>query len=469
MFSQCRKGCFGCSPSATAGCLGCQQLQRAIQIDFEHRIGGTEIGIQAVVDNEGPKSSDTGLHGFTVFWVFAEQTGQAEQRQRDLHGQVIRLHSFEQAGTFGFAFAGRVIFAQLDIRSVRAYLEQNWQFAFGVVADKLRPFYLAREEGGCQLVGQVSGGQGGRQVGSLPFAVFFAHQIGAILADAHLRLQIAQGHCAGYPRVDGGLTVFDLVFQSSLAQVELAQIGEIVGVPGGDIVEPLFHMGGKFQVDQFFEVVFQQFGDRKGRKSRDQLFALLEDITALLNGVDDRGIGAWPADPFGFEGFDQSGFGVAGGWLGGVAGCIQRTAVDWLAGCKFGQQLFLAVECGVWVVGALYIGTEKAREENRAPAGTKGGIFDLNRGSAQLEPGVGHLRGDGAFPDQVVERAFTAIERQAIHRNHLVACWTDRLVRLLRVGCFGLVTAGGWRQKLCAIHFLDSTAGSLDRFFAQVD
>ena len=469
MFSQCRKGCFGCSPSATAGCLGCQQLQRAIQIDFEHRIGGTEIGIQAVVDNEGPKSSDTGLHGFTVFWVFAEQTGQAEQRQRDLHGQVIRLHSFEQAGTFGFAFAGRVIFAQLDIRSVRAYLEQNWQFAFGVVADKLRPFYLAREEGGCQLVGQVSGGQGGRQVGSLPFAVFFAHQIGAILADAHLRLQIAQGHCAGYPRVDGGLTVFDLVFQSSLAQVELAQIGEIVGVPGGDIVEPLFHMGGKFQVDQFFEVVFQQFGDRKGRKSRDQLFALLEDITALLNGVDDRGIGAWPADPFGFEGFDQSGFGVAGGWLGGVAGCIQRTAVDWLAGRKFGQQLFLAVECGVWVVGALYIGTEKAREENRAPAGTKGGIFDLNRGSAQLEPGVGHLRGDGAFPDQVVERAFTAIERQAIHRNHLVACWTDRLVRLLRVGCFGLVTAGGWRQKLCAIHFLDSTAGSLDRFFAQVD
>ena len=396
------------------------------------------------MDNEGPKSSDTGLHGFAIFWVLAEQAGQAEQCQRDLHGQVIRLHPFEQAGTFGFAFAGRVIFAQLDIRSVRADLEQNRQFAFGVVADELRPFHLACEEGGCQLVGQVSGGQCGRQVGGLPFAVLFAHQIGAILADAHLCLQIAQGHCAGCPRVDGSLTVFDLVFQPRLAQVELAQIGEIVGVPGGDIVEPLFHMGGKFQVDQFFEVVFQQLGDRKGRKSRDQLFALLEDITALLNGVDDRGIGAWPADPFGFEGFDQSGFGVAGRWLGFVAGCIQRTAIDQLADSEFGQQLFLAVECGVRVVGALYIGTEKAREENRAPAGTKRGIFDLNRGSAQLEPGVGHLRGDSAFPDQVVERAFSAIERQAIHRNHLVARWTDRLMRLLCVGCFGLITTGGW-------------------------
>ena len=396
------------------------------------------------MDNEGPKSSDTGLHGFAIFWVLAEQAGQAEQCQRDLHGQVIRLHPFEQAGTFGFAFAGRVIFAQLDIRSVRADLEQNRQFAFGVVADELRPFHLACEEGGCQLVGQVSGGQCGRQVGGLPFAVLFAHQIGAILADAHLCLQIAQGHCAGCPRVDGSLTVFDLVFQPRLAQVELAQIGEIVGVPGGDIVEPLFHMGGKFQVDQFFEVVFQQLGDRKGRKSRDQLFALLEDITALLNGVDDRGIGAWPADPFGFEGFDQSGFGVAGRWLGFVAGCIQRTAIDQLADSEFGQQLFLAVECGVRVVGALYIGTEKAREENRAPAGTKRGIFDLNRGSAQLEPSVGHLRGDSAFPDQVVERAFSAIERQAIHRNHLVARWTDRLMRLLCVGCFGLITTGGW-------------------------
>ena len=42
-------------------------------------------------------------------------------------------------------------------------------------------------------------------------------------------------------------------------------------------------------------------------------------------------------------------------------------------------------------------------------------------------------------------------------------------MRLLCVGCFGLITTGGWGQKLCPIHFLDSTAGSLDRFFAQVD
>ena len=42
-------------------------------------------------------------------------------------------------------------------------------------------------------------------------------------------------------------------------------------------------------------------------------------------------------------------------------------------------------------------------------------------------------------------------------------------MRFLCVGCFGLITTGGWGQKLCPIHFLDSTAGSLDRFFAQVD
>ncbi len=66
---------------------------------------------------------------------------------------------------------------------------------------------------------------------------------------------------------------------------------------------------------------------------------LLFDIAAILNGLDDWGIGAGPADRLFFESLDQRGFAVARRRLGEVLGGVKGMQVERIAGRQRRQQL----------------------------------------------------------------------------------------------------------------------------------
>ena len=92
---------------------------------------------------------------------------------------------------------------------------------------------------------------------------------------------------------------------------------------------------------------------------------------------------------------------------------------------------------------------------------------DLHRD--RLAAGVGHLRGDGALPDQFVERVLVAVEL-ALHlaeRAEAVAGGTDRLVRLLRVLDLPVVVARRVGNRLGAVELARLVARRGDRRLRQ--
>ncbi len=71
------------------------------------------------------------------------------------------------------------------------------------------------------------------------------------------------------------------------------EVGQPVGaplLPGGDLVELVLHGGGEVVIHQAAEVLFQQTGHRERHPGRHQRAALLVDVAAVLNRLDDRGI-----------------------------------------------------------------------------------------------------------------------------------------------------------------------------------
>ena len=107
----------------------------------------------------------------------------------------------------------------------------------------------------------------------------------------------------------------------------MTQIDQPIGITAGNVVKFLLHRRREVHVNQIKEVIFQQLGDGKGGKGGDQFATLLKGIAALLDRVDNRGIGAGAANAFGFQRLDQRRFGVTSGRLGFMAHGFQIAAI----------------------------------------------------------------------------------------------------------------------------------------------
>ena len=155
----------------------------------------------------------------------------------------------------------------------------------------------------------------------------------------------------------------------------------------------------------------------------------------------------------------------AGGWVAWPDGRSSRHAT---AGAlvERRQDRLAVLELGVGIVGALDVRAEVAGELDRAARGLEGRLLVGGRGCRQPErdppdAGVGHLRRDGALPDEVVEATFVAATELAVDvvdGAHGVARRTDRLVRLLRVLHLAAVLTGLVGEVRLAVHRADLVA-----------
>jgi hypothetical protein len=68
-----------------------------------------------------------------------------------------------------------------------------------------------------------------------------------------------------------------------------------------------------------------------------------------------------------------------------------------------GQQHFLVFERRLGIVAALDVSAEKPRKVDALAGGAEGGVVHFESDGHTGDPGIGHLAGDGPFPDQVVE------------------------------------------------------------------
>ena len=263
------------------------------------------------------------------------------------------------------------------------------------------------------------------------------------------------------------------------AEEEAGQELRAVLLARGDTVQVAFHRGREVVVDQVREVLLEQacHGERQPRGH--QVLAAVRHVPAVPDRLDGGRVGGGTADAELLHGLDQRGLRVAARGLGLVAvggGLGQGRGI---ALGDVGQGLLRVVLFRVVtaLVATLLVGQAEARGgDNRARGRGQHVVaraVDLNAGEhanrRRVAEGVGHLRGDRALPDQVVQGQLLLRQGTShlARRAEMIAGGTDRLVRLLRTLRRGAVQARGVGHGLGPVELGGLLAGGVDRLAGQ--
>ena len=237
-----------------------------------------------------------------------------------------------------------------------------------------------------------------------------------------------------------------------------------------DLVELVLHRRGESVVDQPPEVLLEQAGNGERHPRRHQRAALLVDVAAVLDGLDDRPVRRRPADAQFLERLDQRRLRVAGRRRGVVTVGCQLLGIDTLALCQVGQPALGVVGLtACLLVEALDVGLEETGERDGAATGAENHL--LARACGARDPQrqrraarIVHLRGHRALPDQLVEPELVGVQLtvQLARRLEHIAGRADRLVRLLRVLHLAGVLARRRVHVLLAVQLASLVARGVD-------
>ena len=162
--------------------------------------------------------------------------------------------------------------------------------------------------------------------------------------------------------------------------VKAAQHAAPVDLALLDLVQLLFHRGGKAQIDDVREALKHQGVDHVAQNRRAQILSLLDDVLAAEDGGDGRGVGRRAADALFLHGADQRRLGIARGRLGEVLGALKLFEVDGLALMQVGQRaaaLLLFLVLALLVYGGIAGKAQLAAVGAEEIAGTLGVDDDI--------------------------------------------------------------------------------------------
>ncbi len=110
--------------------------------------------------------------------------------------------------------------------------------------------------------------------------------------------------------------------------VELVEHLRHLFLAGGDVVELVFHLGRELEVENLGKLIDQEVGHRHSQVGRVEAPLFLLDVAAILDRLDDGGVGAWAADGLFFKGLDERGLAVAGRGLGEMLGRVEAVLIE---------------------------------------------------------------------------------------------------------------------------------------------
>ncbi len=264
----------------------------------------------------------------------------------------------------------------------------------------------------------------------------------------------------------------------------------------GDHVELLFHLGGEVEVhdvgEVFNEKIVHHHADvggeellllgtgilcgglvadiavRQGEdavRTLDTVAIFLHHVAALLHGADGGCIRGRASDAELFELFHQTCLGVARSGPVEALGCGHFLHSELLALAHFRQQALLFGI--ILVILALEVHFEETVECDHftlCPQHVRRTCADGDVHHGLLQLGIGHLAGQGAFPDEVVELLPIAITAGVAHPHFGGA---DGFVRLLRAFAFGGESAR--LAVACTVLFANGLLCGADGQLAEVD
>ena len=240
-------------------------------------------------------------------------------------------------------------------------------------------------------------------------------------------------------------------------------------------------MRGEGVVHQFGEVLLQQPGDGERQPCRHQRGAFLEHVVAGGDGANDGGVGGGAPDLQFLQFRHERGLGVAGRGFGLVPSRLHLLGGEFLTRDKLRQPRLLVIAGGV-VVSSGDVGLQEAVERDGAARCGQLDAFHharprLNRrgggggdGDADLLPlRIGHLRREGAHPDQLVKAMGVAGQTGGVRMGEDVTRGPDGLVGLLSVFHLRGIDARFRRQVAGPKQLLNLVAGRCDGGVRQGD
>ncbi len=237
----------------------------------------------------------------------------------------------------------------------------------------------------------------------------------------------------------------------------------------GNGVQFVFHAGGEAVIHIALEMIGQKTTDHPSEIGGAEAALLDGDIFAVLQGLNNAGIGGWTADAIGFQGFNQGGIAITGGRVGKVLLGINAKHLRFIAGIK-GRQNTVAFVL-VTVIFAFLIDGHEAGKGDGGAVGTQGPMgAGVHIDGDQVHTRRRHLAGDAALPDQIIKAPEIAFEHalQGLRAAGDVR-GADGFVRFLGVFGLGLVAARGLGDEFAAVVAADKVTDGSDGLFGEVD
>src|SRR6185437_15127872 len=452
----------------------------AIEADGQHVVLGGQRLEGGAVFQIGAEAADPGDDLLAGLRVIADVARQGEEPARRVEVDIGRRDAARQRDALWLAAVLAV--AELNVDAIGTLAQADRLVAVGIDSERLGS--------AVERIGLAIAALDGERPRVAAFGVVRAADEGAELAE--LEAQPPGAAARAEPRVLAAAILREEVAAELLVergdhlgdrqllgagdrrrelQPELAQHLLPVGAPARDIVELVLQIGGEIVLHQPVEEACEKGGDETAAILRHEALLVDLDVVAVLQDLDDRGIGRRSADAELLQPLDQAGLGIARQRLGEM---LLRP--DGLANHRLAlghrRQAAACALLLVGVVAILVVELEEAVELDDRAGGAQhdppiaGGDIDRDL----IEDRRFHLARHGAFPDQLVEAELIALERAA-HRLRAgeEVGRADRLVGLLRVLDLVLVDARARRRVLAAVVAGYELLGGDQRIVREVD
>ena len=325
-------------------------------------------------------------------------------------------------------------------------------FAFKNISAALRTFYANRVQDrlGIAAFGEVGASQE------------FAE---ASLADNHHGTVVAlvAGN-VGYLQRDFNdrnchAGVVQLLFEGTVEFAEDFVLGVLLL---GNLIQLFLHLGGEADVDEFLEIFGEHIHGHNAKLGNEQLFGILNNVTAGEQCNDGRCKGAGAADALLLQLLDERCFGEVRRRLGEVLFCRHELVKQQLAAGfnirNLGVLFFIVI---------FAVQLQEAREFQYGACCTQLVVGSINCQGGNVINSVRHLTGNNAVPDECIQLQLVAGE-VFLHlgRGAHDAGRTNRLMRVLRI-LFGTIMVGLGRAEFAAEVLLDIVADFINGYVCQ--
>ena len=352
--------------------------------------------------------------------MLADLARQRQQLQGEIKLDVAGRHVLRNAGALRLFALGIILgLAELDVGTEPSGLHHHFEIRHRILAEDAvgAGFAVGRERTGVAAFRIIGAADKGAEFSGLEVELAGAAgralpRIAAILAR---RIDVRSQHVVERIEHLGDAQILDLVDGADEVAPEILQHLLPGNLVVGDAIELFFQGGGEIIFDIAREEVFQERDHDAALVLAMQALLVELDVAAVLQHLQDRGIGRGPADAELFHALDQRGFGEARRRFGEMLGDGEILALQRFALAHGGEAA--AVLVVAVVVAAFLIEREEAVEFYHLAGGAQlqhaRARFgrDIDRGAFQF--GRFHLAGDGADPDQFIELGLIGIEAAA--------------------------------------------------------